>query len=75
MGRKNRRTYMLGDPVEVIIQKVDVLRHQIDLAVVLPEGYEAVEGKEDGKAYDSRAYDSRAYDGQDSDSPADGDEA
>ena len=40
VGRKNRRTYMLGDAVEVIIQKVDVLRHQIDLAVVLPEGYE-----------------------------------
>ena len=40
VGRKNRRTYMLGDEVEVIIQKVDVLRHQIDLAVVLPEGYE-----------------------------------
>jgi ribonuclease R len=31
---------MLGDAVEVTIQKVDVLRHQIDLAVVLPEGYE-----------------------------------
>jgi ribonuclease R len=40
VGRKNRRSYMLGDPVEVIIQKVDVLRHQIDLAVVLPEGYD-----------------------------------
>ena len=40
VGRKNRRSYMLGDAVEVIIQKVDVLRHQIDLAVVLPEGYE-----------------------------------
>ena len=40
MGRKNRRAYMLGDQVEVTIQKVDVLRHQIDLAVVLPEGYE-----------------------------------
>jgi len=40
VGRKNRRTYMLGDAVDVIIQKVDVLRHQIDLAVVLPEGYE-----------------------------------
>ena len=38
VGRKNRRTYMLGDRVEVVIQKVDVLRHQIDLAVVLPEG-------------------------------------
>jgi ribonuclease R len=41
VGRKNRRTYMLGDQVEVEIQKVDALRHQIDLAVVLPEGYEA----------------------------------
>ena len=40
VGRKNRRSYMLGDAVEVTIQKVDVLRHQIDLAVVLPEGYE-----------------------------------
>ena len=40
VGRKNRRAYMLGDQVEVTIQKVDVLRHQIDLAVVLPEGYE-----------------------------------
>jgi len=37
VGRKNRRTYMLGDRVEVVIQKVDVLRHQIDLAVVLAE--------------------------------------
>jgi ribonuclease R len=43
VGRKNRRTYMLGDAVEVIIQKVDVLRHQIDLAVVLPEGYEEMD--------------------------------
>jgi ribonuclease R len=38
VGRKNRRTYMLGDAVEVEIEKVDALRHQIDLAVVLPEG-------------------------------------
>lgn len=38
VGRKNRRTYMLGDSVEVVIRKVDVLRHQIDLEVVLPEG-------------------------------------
>jgi ribonuclease R len=37
-GRKNRRTYMLGDTVEVVIDKADPLRHQIDLAVVLPEG-------------------------------------
>ena len=43
VGRKNRRSYMLGDAVEVIIQKVDVLRHQIDLAVVLPEGVEEMD--------------------------------
>ncbi|MFZ9535037.1 MAG: RNB domain-containing ribonuclease [Vulcanococcus sp.] len=48
VGRKNRRTYMLGDEVEVIIQKVDVLRHQIDLAVVLPEGYEEYDPSADG---------------------------
>ena len=41
VGRKNRRTYKLGDAVEVEVQKVDVLRHQIDLAVVLPEGDDA----------------------------------
>jgi len=40
VGRKNRRSYMLGDSVEVEIQKVDALRHQIDLAVVLQEGYD-----------------------------------
>ncbi len=38
VGRKNRRAYMLGDTVDVVIEKVDALRHQIDLAVVLPEG-------------------------------------
>jgi len=37
VGRKNRRVYMVGDRVDVVIQKVDALRHQIDLAVVLPE--------------------------------------
>jgi ribonuclease R len=40
VGRKNRRAYMLGDTVEVVIEKVDALRHQIDLAVVLPDGEE-----------------------------------
>jgi ribonuclease R len=45
VGRKNRRTYMLGDQVEVEIQKVDALRHQIDLAVVLPEGYDSSEDR------------------------------
>jgi ribonuclease R len=37
VGRKFRRTYLLGDPVEVEILKVDPLRHQIDLAVIQPE--------------------------------------
>jgi ribonuclease R len=37
VGRKYRRTYMIGDPVEVVIEKVDPLRHQIDLAVIQPE--------------------------------------
>ena len=37
VGRKSRRTYMVGDPVKVLIEKVDVLRHQIDLSVVLSE--------------------------------------
>jgi ribonuclease R len=37
VGRKFRRTYMIGDPVEVVIEKVDALRHQIDLAVIQPE--------------------------------------
>jgi ribonuclease R len=41
VGRKNRRVYMVGDRVEVVIQKVDALRHQIDLAVVLPDAPDA----------------------------------
>jgi ribonuclease R len=51
VGRKNRRTYMLGDSVEVVIEKVDPLRHQIDLAVVLPEGEVDIESV-DGRASD-----------------------
>lgn len=34
LGRKNQRQFMLGDTVPVKIQKVDVLRNQIDLVVV-----------------------------------------
>ena len=50
VGRKNRRAYMLGDAVEVMIEKVDALRHQIDLAVILPEGSELEEGELDADA-------------------------
>ncbi|MEA5473737.1 RNB domain-containing ribonuclease [Synechococcus sp. CCY9201] len=46
VGRKNRRTYMLGDAVEVEIQKVDALRHQIDLVVLLPEGDDLTDSSE-----------------------------
>jgi ribonuclease R len=50
VGRKNRRTYMLGDAVEVEIQKVDALRHQIDLAVVQPEIETVDDGGDGGDA-------------------------
>jgi ribonuclease R len=56
VGRKNRRTYMLGDAVDVQIEKVDALRHQIDLAVVLPEGTEP----EDSPSPPDEAMDSQA---------------
>jgi ribonuclease R len=42
---------MLGDPVDVEIEKVDALRHQIDLAVLLPAGSESFE--EDDPTADS----------------------
>ncbi|SBO41946.1 RNB domain-containing ribonuclease [Cyanobium sp. NIES-981] len=71
VGRKNRRTYMLGDAVEVEIQKVDALRHQIDLAVQLPEGYEALaDGQDNLAAPDKAPLDGDSHDG---DSP-DGDD-
>ena len=35
VGRRNRRVYKLGDPVTVRVTKVDVLRNQIDLDIVL----------------------------------------
>jgi ribonuclease R len=41
VGRKGRRTYMIGDTVMVEIQKVDALRHQIDLAVVQADDTES----------------------------------
>ncbi|MEB3259701.1 MAG: RNB domain-containing ribonuclease [Cyanobacteriota bacterium] len=57
VGRKGRRTYMVGDPVEVVIEKVDVLRHQIDLSVVLPEDGAAVEADDDEDEADVDAAD------------------
>jgi ribonuclease R len=55
VGRKNRRVYMVGDRVEVEIQKVDALRHQIDLAVVQPEP-----GEESSAAAHDRQADNEA---------------
>jgi len=51
VGRKGRRSYMVGDRVEVEIQNVDVLRHQIDLAVLQPEdGASGASGDAEGEA-------------------------
>ncbi len=55
VGRKSRRTYMVGDTVEVEIQKVDALRHQIDLAVLQPDLPTAPEGEENGDPSEDRA--------------------
>jgi ribonuclease R len=48
VGRKGRRTFMVGDPVQVFIEKVDVLRHQIDLSVVLADGEPELEASPTG---------------------------
>ena len=53
VGRKFRRSYMVGDRIEVEIQNVDALRHQIDLAVpALDALAEAEGGAVDGGAVD-----------------------
>lgn len=42
VGRKNRRSYQLGDAVRVRVMNVDVLRNQIDLEVIcVPDPVEA----------------------------------
>ena len=60
VGRKFRRTYMLGDPVDVEILKVDALRHQIDLAVIQPELGPQDFADEDAAAGDSPSTNSAA---------------
>jgi len=44
VGRKFRRSYMVGDRIEVEIQNVDALRHQIDLAVPAMDAVAEAEG-------------------------------
>ena len=46
VGRKNRRTYQLGDPVTVRVTKVDVLRNQIDLDVI-PEPIDSLTSQDE----------------------------
>ncbi len=58
VGRKFRRTYMIGDSVEVEIQKVDALRHQIDLAVLMPD----LEAQEDSSEDAAESIDDVASD-------------
>jgi ribonuclease R len=55
---------MIGDPVEVVIEKVDPLRHQIDLAVIQPDLPEPT-AAEAGEAEE-------AHDGTDDDGDDDG---
>ncbi|MEB3332922.1 MAG: RNB domain-containing ribonuclease [Synechococcaceae cyanobacterium] len=63
VGRKFRRTYMVGDRVEVEIQKVDALRHQIDLAVIQPEVFEpAAESSSNGSAEPGGERDEQGFD-------------
>ncbi len=67
VGRKFRRTYMIGDPVEVVIEKVDALRHQIDLVVIQPDLPEqTIEAGSYGDADDGNG-----DDGDDSESDSD----
>lgn len=54
VGRKNRKQYRLGDPVEVQVKSVDYYRQQIDL-VAVGGGSEASEDDED--AADSNSHD------------------
>ncbi len=63
VGRKFRRTYMVGDRVEVEIQKVDALRHQIDMAVLQPEAFEQAGAEQNG---DDAGEDGSAASGADS---------
>ncbi len=37
IGRKNKKTYQIGDKVNVVIEKIDLLRNQIDLNIVSQE--------------------------------------
>ena len=68
VGRKFRRTFLVGDAVEVEIQKVDALRHQIDLAVLLPENPtepDDVDGADGAAEADEARDEIFGYDGDD----------
>ena len=67
VGRKFRRSYMVGDAVEVEIQNVDALRHQIDLAVLQSE---PLPGEGDGLAGSEEVMHDPAGDGAFADTPA-----
>ncbi|MEM9772375.1 MAG: S1 RNA-binding domain-containing protein, partial [Cyanobacteria bacterium P01_D01_bin.73] len=46
VGRKNRRRYALGNPVNIEVRGVDYYRQQIDLAALPEEGAEAIADEE-----------------------------
>ena len=39
IGRKNKKTYQIGDKVCIIIEKIDLLRNQVDLNIVSKESH------------------------------------
>jgi len=36
VGRKSRRVYQVGDDVEVIVERVDAFKQQVDFRIVQP---------------------------------------
>jgi len=49
VGRKNKRTYQLGQKVNVRVLKVDILKNQIDLELVSNDEMELVTNKKDSR--------------------------
>ncbi|AAQ00033.1 MULTISPECIES: RNB domain-containing ribonuclease [Prochlorococcus] len=46
IGRKNKKTFQIGDKVNVSIEKVDLLRNQIDLNVKIEDGNSEIESSQ-----------------------------
>ena len=49
IGRKNKKTYQIGDKVTVLIEKIDLLRNQVDLNIVSKESTKDIEVLDNNK--------------------------